>query len=73
MAEGKKERGKQAKASAKTVTIKLVRSPIGFNKNQATVVQSIGLRKINHTVTLADTPETRGMVFKVRHLVEVTE
>ena len=36
----------------KTVTIKLTRSPIGFNKNQATVVQSIGLRKINHAVTL---------------------
>jgi large subunit ribosomal protein L30 len=66
-------KAKQAKSAAKTVTIKLVRSPIGFNKNQATVVQSIGLRKINHTVTLADTPETRGMVFKVRHLVEVTE
>ena len=63
----------KAKASGKTVTIKLVRSPIGFNKNQATVVQSIGLRKINHTVKLADTPETRGMVFKVRHLVEVTD
>ena len=66
-------KAKNAKAAAKTVTIKLVRSPIGFNRNQATVVQSIGLRKINHSVTLADTPETRGMVFKVRHLVEVTE
>jgi len=63
----------KAKSSAKTVTIKLVRSPIGFNKNQATVVQSIGLRKINHSVTLSDTPETRGMIFKVRHLVTVSE
>ena len=66
-------KAKAAKSSAKTVTIKLVRSPIGFNKNQATVVQSIGLRKINHTVTLSDTPETRGMIFKVRHLVTVSE
>jgi large subunit ribosomal protein L30 len=66
-------KAKAAKASSKTVTIKLVRSPIGFNKNQATVVQSIGLRKINHSVTLSDTPETRGMIFKVRHLVEVAE
>ncbi|MDO8680578.1 MAG: 50S ribosomal protein L30 [Acidobacteriota bacterium] len=53
--------------------MKLTKSPIGFNRNQATVVQSIGLRKINHAVTLADTPETRGMIFKVRHLVTVSE
>jgi large subunit ribosomal protein L30 len=57
----------------KTVTVTLLKSPIGFNKNQGLVVQSMGLRKLNHTVTLADTPETRGMIFKVRHLVEVTE
>ncbi|MGE0862612.1 MAG: 50S ribosomal protein L30 [Vicinamibacterales bacterium] len=63
----------QQAADAKTVTIKLTRSPIGFNKNQATVVESIGLRRINHSVTLADTPETRGMIFKVRHLVTVSE
>ena len=37
------------------------------------MVQSIGLRKINHSVTLADTPETRGMIHKVRHLVTVSE
>ena len=66
-------KAKAAKSSSKTVTIKLVRSPIGFNRNQATVVQSIGLRKLNHSVTLSDTPETRGMIFKVRHLVEVAE
>jgi len=67
-------KAKQAKpADTKTVTIKLTKSPIGFNKNQATVVESIGLRRINHSVTLADTPETRGMIFKVRHLVTVSE
>ena len=69
----KAKQAKSAKAAAKTVTIKLTKSPIGFNKNQAAVVQSIGLRKINHSVTLADTPETRGMIFKVRHLVTVSE
>ena len=68
-----KRAAKSKKAESKTVTIKLTKSPIGFNKNQATVVQSIGLRKINHAVTLADTPETRGMIFKVRHLVTVSE
>ncbi len=69
----KAKQAQSAKAAAKTVTIKLTKSPIGFNKNQATVVTSIGLRKINHSVTLADTPETRGMIFKVRHLVTVSE
>jgi large subunit ribosomal protein L30 len=69
----KAKQAKTAKAAAKTVTIKLTKSPIGFNKNQAAVVQGIGLRKINHSVTLADTPETRGMIFKVRHLVTVSE
>lgn len=67
-------KAKQAQqADKKTVTITLTKSPIGFNKNQATVVESIGLRRINHAVTLADTPETRGMIFKVRHLVTVSE
>ncbi len=60
-----------AKAAAKTVTVTLVKSPIGFQKVQGKVVQGMGLRKINHSVTLQDTPETRGMIFKVRHLVTV--
>jgi len=71
--QAKQAKSAKPKKDAKTVTIKLIKSPIGFNKNQATVVQSIGLRKINHQVTLADTPETRGMIFKVRHLVTVSE
>ena len=42
-----------------------------FNEKQARVVEGLGLRKIRHSVELADTPETRGMIHKVRHLVEV--
>ena len=65
-------KAKQAQqAGAKTVTIKLTKSPIGFNRNQAAVVQGMGLRRIGHSVELVDTPETRGMILKVRHLVEV--
>jgi large subunit ribosomal protein L30 len=56
-----------------TVKVTLVRSPIGFKRNQADVVRSMGLRRIRHTVELQDTPETRGLIHKVRHLVEVTE
>ena len=54
-----------------TVKVTLVKSPIGFNGTQATVVRGLGLRRIRHTVELKDTPETRGMIHKVRHLVEV--
>ena len=57
----------------KTLKVTLVKSPIGFNRNQSLVVQSMGLRKINHSVELADTPESRGMIHKVRHLVTVAE
>jgi large subunit ribosomal protein L30 len=56
-----------------TIKVTLIRSPIGFKNNQATVVRSMGLRRIRHTVELKDTPDTRGMIHKVRHLVEVTE
>ena len=57
----------------KTLTITLVRSTIGFNKTQAETVKGMGLRRLRHSVELADTPETRGMIHKVRHLVTVTE
>jgi large subunit ribosomal protein L30 len=56
-----------------TVKVTLVKSPIGFKGNQGDVVRSMGLRRIRHTVELRDTPETRGLIHKVRHLVEVTE
>jgi len=54
-----------------TVKVTLVRSPLGFNRNQRDVVRSMGLRRIRHTVELKDTPSARGMIHKVRHLVEV--
>jgi large subunit ribosomal protein L30 len=59
--------------SGKTVKVTLVRSPIGFNRTQAATVEGMGLRRIRHTVELLDTPETRGMIHKVRHLVTVAE
>ena len=54
-----------------TVTVTLMKSPTGFNGTQRTVVRSMGLLRIRHSVQLKDTPETRGMIHKVRHLVEV--
>jgi large subunit ribosomal protein L30 len=54
-----------------TVKVTLVRSPTGFNGTQGKVVRSLGLRRIRHSVELKDTPAARGMIHKVRHLVEV--
>ena len=62
-----------AHATNKKLKVTLVRSTIGFNKTQAKTVEGLGLRRLRHTVELPDTPETRGMIHKVRHLVEVTE
>ena len=66
-------KAKQDKNPGKTVTVTLVRSPIGFQKVQGKVAEGMGLRRLNHSVTLKDTPETRGMIFKIRHLVTVSE
>ena len=69
-----KVKGQKAKAgTTKKVKVTLVRSPIGFNRTQGETVVGMGLRRIRHTVELADTPETRGMIHKVRHLVTVQE
>jgi large subunit ribosomal protein L30 len=63
---------KTATPEQRKVKITLRVSPIGFNRKQGVVVRSMGLRRIGHTVELPDTPETRGMIHKVRHLVEWT-
>ena len=58
-------------ATTTTLKVKLIRSTIGFDKKQDKVVTGLGLRRLGHTVELPDTPETRGMIHKVRHLVTV--
>jgi large subunit ribosomal protein L30 len=63
--------GTKTTAGGKTLTVTQVRSTIGFNRKQGEVVRSIGLRRIRHTIEVADTPEMRGMLHKVRHLVTV--
>ena len=57
--------------SGGTVTVTLLVSPTGFDRKQATTVKGLGLRRIRHSVELKDTPSIRGMIHKVRHLVEV--
>ena len=61
------------KSANKALTITLLKSTIGFNRTQAETVRGMGLRRIRHSVELPDTPATRGMILKVRHLIEVQE
>jgi large subunit ribosomal protein L30 len=49
------------------------RSSNGSDKRQKDTLRSLGLRRINHTVEVSDSPQIRGMIAKVRHLVEVSE
>jgi large subunit ribosomal protein L30 len=67
------KRAKKEPAETRRVKVTLVKSTIGFGKKQAAVVEGLGLRRLHHTVELADTPATRGMIHKVRHLVTVAE
>jgi large subunit ribosomal protein L30 len=55
------------------VIVKQVKSKNGADKAQVATLQSLGLRRIGHTVEVADTPQARGMVHRVRHLVEVVD
>ena len=67
-----------AKAAVETKAVKqlkvtLVRSTIGFNKKQELVVKSLGLGKLHSSNVLPDNAAVRGMIFKVKHLVNVEE
>ena len=53
--------------------ITLVKSPVGYRREQKRTVRALGLRKMHQSVELGDTPTIRGMVNKVGHLVTVEE
>lgn len=53
--------------------ITLRKSPIGAIFDQRRTVEALGLRKIGHSVTQPDNPSVRGMIFKIKHMVEVVE
>jgi large subunit ribosomal protein L30 len=58
-------------ADTKALKITQIRSAIGFDNTQELALRGLGLRRIRHTVERQDTPETRGLILKVRHLVKV--
>ncbi len=49
------------------------KSAIGYSRDQKATVRALGLKRLGQTVVHEDNPAIRGMVFKVRHLVEVEE
>jgi large subunit ribosomal protein L30 len=59
----------QGNTQGKTIKVTLVRSLIGTRPEHRTSVRGLGLRRINHTVELVDTPAVRGMINKVSYLV----
>ena len=60
-------------AKNKTVFVTLVKSPIGYTKDQKATVLALGLRRMHQTIEHNDTPALRGMIRKVIHLVQVEE
>jgi large subunit ribosomal protein L30 len=59
-----------AKKSGKTLKVTLVRGVVGTRESHRATVRGLGLRRINHTVELEDTPAVRGMINKISYLVK---
>jgi large subunit ribosomal protein L30 len=55
------------------VTIQYYRSSIGYAKKQKEIVRSLGITKLNQTVSRPDTPATHGIVAKIPHLLRIVE
>jgi large subunit ribosomal protein L30 len=68
----KKAKG-QKKNKEMMLRIKWVKSSIGYSQRQKATIKSLGFKRLGETVEWKDDPVTRGMVHKVRHLVEVEE
>jgi large subunit ribosomal protein L30 len=59
--------------SGKTLKVTLVRSSIGYTKDQKATVKALGLRRMHQTVEHKDTPALRGMLNKVIHMLKIEE
>jgi large subunit ribosomal protein L30 len=60
-------------SSSKTLRVTLVRSPIGYTKDQKATVRALGLHRMHQTVEHKDNPAMRGMIQKIIHLLQVEE
>ncbi len=59
--------------SGKNLQVTLIKSPIGFPRDQKATVKALGLRRMHQTVEHIDTPALRGMLTKVIHLLKIQE
>jgi large subunit ribosomal protein L30 len=59
--------------SSKTLRVTLVRSPIGYTKDQRATARALGLRRLHQTVEHKDNPAVRGMIRKIIHLVQIED
>ena len=59
--------------ASKTLTITWTKSAIGYSQRQKDTIRSLGFHRLHQTVEKPDTPEFRGMIQKVQHLVTVEE
>lgn len=64
---------KKAEPTVKKVQLTLKRSTIGRLPNHKASVKGLGLRRMHHTVIVADTPANRGMINQVEYLLEIKE
>jgi large subunit ribosomal protein L30 len=53
--------------------VTLIKSTIGKTKKHRDIVAGLGLKKLNHTIEHADTPEVRGMIAKISHMLNVVQ
>jgi len=61
------------KPAGKALRVTLVKSPIGYRKDQKATVRALGLRRMNQTVEHNDSPAVRGMLNKIIHLIKIEE
>jgi len=59
--------------TGKSIRVNLVRSAIGYTKDQKATVKALGLRRMHQTVEHKDTPALRGMLNKIIHLIKIEE
>jgi large subunit ribosomal protein L30 len=64
---------RRKKKADKKLQITYVRSAIGYSRRQKGTVRALGLKRLGQTVEHQDTPVVRGMIDRVRHLVQVAE
>ncbi len=60
-------------AEKKTIRIRQVKSASGHPRDQMATIRALGIHRLHEVIEHADTPQIRGMIFKVRHLVELVE